>query len=347
MPWNWGDLMSEPSPIIFSAPDAGSRSAGEALRVAREAQGLTLEGLAANIKVAPAKLEALEQGRYDQLPDASFTRALAMTVCRSLKLDPAGVLAALPAASPVSLATGKPPLNQPFKESRGGSPLFDKHLDWSALLSFKWLAPIVLLLGAVLIYALPKSIQLPAWVEHLTQAAPQAAAPASSEAPEQAASALAPEPLVMAADPAPSAPVADAASAPAASASAVSTLKLDTADSANAATSGGGQSPAGADPRLGGVVPAAGSQASGAQGTVAPSSLSLTASESAWVEIRDARGQKVLSRHVVAGESLALEGEAPLTLRIGNAAAVQLSFRGQPIDLVPHTRSNVARLELK
>jgi len=124
--------MSEPSPIIFSAPDAGSRSAGEALRVAREAQGLTLEGLAANIKVAPAKLEALEQGRYDQLPDASFTRALAMTVCRSLKLDPAGVLAALPAASPVSLATGKPPLNQPFKESRGGSPLFDKRLVGAA-----------------------------------------------------------------------------------------------------------------------------------------------------------------------------------------------------------------------
>ncbi len=157
--------MTEPMPIILSSPDAGNRGAGEILRLAREAQNMTLEGLAAIIKVTPAKLEALEQGQYDRLSDANFTRALAMTVCRALKLDPTEVLAALPAARPAALAEGKPPLNQPFKDVRGGAPLFDRQWDWSALLSFRWLAPITLLAGAVAIYVLPDSVEVPAWVQ--------------------------------------------------------------------------------------------------------------------------------------------------------------------------------------
>jgi cytoskeleton protein RodZ len=191
----------------------------------------------------------------------------------------------------------------------------------------------------VLIYALPKSIQLPAWVEHFTHADPQLATPPASDVPAQAASAAEPERSAVLPEPASSEPVA-AAPAPSAPASAVATLTLDSAGA-------GGVSPSSSpDPRLvdAATAPTAGSPAATPSAT---GSVSLMASESAWVEIRDARGQKVLSRHVVAGESLALEGEAPLTLRIGNAAAVQLSFRGQPVDLVPHTRSNVARLELK
>ena len=32
--------------------------------------------------------EALEAGRYHELPDTTFARALAKTVCRVLKIDP-------------------------------------------------------------------------------------------------------------------------------------------------------------------------------------------------------------------------------------------------------------------
>ena len=72
--------------------------------------------LAATIKVAPAKLEALEQDRYGELPNATFTRALAQSVCRSLKIDPRPVLALLPQvdAPPLEDAMGK--LNTPFQE---------------------------------------------------------------------------------------------------------------------------------------------------------------------------------------------------------------------------------------
>ena len=40
-------------------------------------------------------------------------------------------------------------------------------------------------------------------------------------------------------------------------------------------------------------------------------------------------------------------GHCRFKLKIGNAAATQLQFRGQAVDLAPVTRDNVARLELK
>ena len=65
------------------------------------------------------------------------------------------------------------------------------------------------------------------------------------------------------------------------------------------------------------------------------------------VEARDGRGQLLLSRTVQPGESVGLDGALPIRLTIGNAAATQLGFRGQAIDLSQRTRDNVARIELQ
>lgn len=347
--------MTEPTPIILSSPDAGNRGAGEILRRAREAQNMTLEGLASNIKVTTAKLEALEQGQFDRLPDANFTRALAMTVCRALKLDPTEVLAALPAAKPTALAEGKPPLNQPFKDVRGGSPLFDHQLNWAALLSFKWLAPLVLLVAAAVIYLVPESASLPGWLGKMTQSV--------SHGKEAAA----PEPVASDAQVVPpaasAAEMAGAASVPASVALSASggvggSLVLDSADaSASAPVQAAAQ-----DPRLvqavsSPVAPAAlpntpvamnKATSPGSSGVSASDGpLVLTVGEDSWIEVRDGKGGKLLSRHVTAGETLNLDGPAPLSLRIGNAPGVQVSYRGQAVDLKPLTRNNVARVELK
>ena len=71
-----------------------------------------------------------------------------------------------------------------------------------------------------------------------------------------------------------------------------------------------------------------------------------TASES-WVEVSDAQGRTLIARLVLPGEAIALDGNLPLHVRIGNASATQLSFRGQSIDLVKTARDNVARLDLQ
>jgi cytoskeleton protein RodZ len=41
-----------------------------------------------------------------------------------------------------------------------------------------------------------------------------------------------------------------------------------------------------------------------------------------------------------------LDGALPLRVTIGNAAATQVSFRGQPVDLSANTLGNVARIQL-
>lgn len=331
---------------MLSTPDVVQRGAGDILRQAREAHGMTIEALSATIKVPPAKLDALEKGRYDLLQDPNYVRALAMTVCRALRIDAKAVLSQLPAARQVPLVSDKEPLNQPFKESRVGTSMFDHgRLSFAALMHPKWLAPMALLLAALVIYFLPDSIELPRWMDRTTSVAePADAAPSvaeiasAAEAASHVASAASqlipsvPSGVASVAQPASSASQADLAvpvSAPV-SASAASTprgtLMLDPVAAA------------GATPAASSSTPAAGGARASAQ---------LLTRQTAWIEVKDAQGTKLLSRQVQAGESLSVDGVAPLVVRVGNAPAVQLTFKGQVVDLVPYTRNNVARIELK
>ena len=339
--------MSEsPQPIGLNAPDASGRAPGEILRVAREAQGLSLDHLAATLKVTPLKLAALEQGRLDQLPDASFARALAQAVCRALKIDPAPVLAGLPAARVAPLAGDKPALNQPFKETRLAPKMFEGGSEggWARWLRPQWLAPVLLLLAAAVIYLLPESFEWPRWQE-----ASHPVGPASqASVPEQTADGVLPAPAasdVLVLDPA--APAASQASAvePANATSEASILVPATAATAapvtpspNQVTALAASAPALAQPSTTTVQQ---------QGAVADGPVFLSVTEDSWVEVIDGGGNTRLSRIVRAGESMAMGGVSPWRVRIGHAGGVKVSMRGQPVDLTPFTRNNVARLELK
>ncbi|MEP6996164.1 MAG: RodZ domain-containing protein [Betaproteobacteria bacterium] len=66
-----------------------------------------------------------------------------------------------------------------------------------------------------------------------------------------------------------------------------------------------------------------------------------------WTEIRDQRGQTLISRLVDADSVEPFDGTPPFSIVLGNARAVSLVYRGQPVDLAPYTRLNVARLVLR
>jgi len=103
------------------AAPADGITAGMLLRHAREAAGLRVDTLAANLKVPVRKLEALEEDRYDLLPDATFARALASSVCRTLKVDAQPVLERLPqGAQPSLVPAGRPVINEPFRAPGDG-----------------------------------------------------------------------------------------------------------------------------------------------------------------------------------------------------------------------------------
>jgi cytoskeleton protein RodZ len=326
------------SPIGLSVPDASARAPGELLRAAREAQGLSLDHLAATLKVTPAKLAALEEGRLDQLPDASFARALAQTVCRVLKIDPTAVLAGLPAARVAPLAGDKPALNQPFKETRLAPKMFEGGGagGWSRLLRPQWLAPMLLLLAAAVIYLLPESFEWPRW----QGAGHPVGADSQASAPEQTADGVLPQPAASDAlvlDPAASAaPAASQASSeqPASEASAAGFVTPTTSPLPATAASIPAQ-----------ALPSTSITQSPAVAADGPVFLSVT--EDSWVEVIDGSGNTRLSRIVRAGESMAMGGVSPWRMRIGHAGGVKVSMRGQPVDLTPFTRNNVARLELK
>jgi cytoskeleton protein RodZ len=178
---------------IGTAP--ASTTAGQMLRSAREQRGLHIAVLAAATKVPQTKLEALEADRYDALPDITFARALAQTVCRALKIDPAPVLARLPhggegqAQGLVHVAGG---LRTPFREHAARdepdeNALYRRPVFWATAL---------VLLGAAVLALAPDNL----WQRfESTPAEPPASAamppvsmdPAAASEPTSAA----PEPL--------------------------------------------------------------------------------------------------------------------------------------------------------
>ena len=87
---------SAPPAVTGSTVQGAPLTAGAMLRNAREAAGLHIGALAVALKVPVRKLEALESDRLDLLPDVVFARALAASVCRTLKVDVGAVLDLLP-----------------------------------------------------------------------------------------------------------------------------------------------------------------------------------------------------------------------------------------------------------
>lgn len=299
------------------------KTAGALLRAARERQGLHIAALAAAIKVAPRKLDALEHDRYDELPDATFTRALAQTVCRTLKIDARPVLALLPQPDLGRLEHVSGSLNAPFRDRPGRD---DSGLAASAIRPLVW-ASAVLMVAALVMHFLPAGVwETTQPVVSPASAAATAMAPAASAATEAPAPATAVALEIAVPEQAPSA-AGVAAPVPAPAASAAERVVVMPATQAVSST-----------PSV--PLPAPSASASGAL-------MSLRASAPSWVKVEDGRGQQLLSRTLQPGESVGVDGALPLRLTIGNAAATQVGFRGQPVDLQAVTRDNVARIELK
>jgi len=61
---------------------------GVELARARQAAGLAVADVAQQLKFAPRQIEALEEGRFDDLPTGTFARGMVRSYARLLKIDP-------------------------------------------------------------------------------------------------------------------------------------------------------------------------------------------------------------------------------------------------------------------
>ncbi|MEF7616030.1 helix-turn-helix domain-containing protein [Aquincola sp. MAHUQ-54] len=300
--------------------EAVAATAGSLLKAAREKQGIHVAALAASIKVTPRKLEALESDRYEELPDMTFVRALAKTVCRTLKIDADPVLALLPHRSDRggALADVSTGLNQPFRErpSRSDPP------EWAVLQKPVLWGAGLMLVAALVVYLVPEGLT-PSWL-----GGPSVSEGADEVIPSSAAGA--------------SAAVGEAVEAASAAIETVHSVPSAAELPASAAEV---PAPVAAAPAASVPAPAASGAGGGAAALVA-GPLVLRATAESWIEVRDGGGRVLLSRTLQPGETVGLDGQMPLRATIGNAAGTQVSFRGQPVD-VSATRDNVARLELQ
>jgi cytoskeleton protein RodZ len=296
---------------VAEAPAAGQVSAGTLLRRAREAAGLHVAAVAVALKVPVRKLEALEDDRYDDMGDAVFIRALASSVCRTLKTDPQPVLERLPQTAAPRLLKDNQGLNAPFRAPSDAAPP-----GWrDALRQPVPLAVIALLLAALLIYVLP--------IRHGedTPVASTSAAPSVVATQQPAPSAVT--------DPAPAAQVA----------ANVETPPSPSATQANAP----GAAEESATPTPQAPAPAA----SAAAPAPASGIVVIRTKGESWVEVVDAKGTVGLRKLMQAGESAGASGALPLKVTIGKVDMTEVQVRGKPFDLKRVSQDNVARFEVK
>ncbi len=299
-------------------------TAGALMRQARESYGVHPEALAVALKVSVSKIEALEADRYDEFPDNVFMRALAASVCRTLKIDAAQVLALLPSGAPQPLQVTRG-LNASFKDP---TIRFKSESVLETPSKSRWVlvAVAVLLVGALAVAFFPRkepgqdSAGAVAVSGHVGGSAvdggePVAAVEPGTEAAPAAESPTGTEPAVVAA-------ATESVTAPAAALDGASAPVLA---AAAPAAPGSAPLPAGDPDKV----------------------LEVRAREPSWIKIVSAVNGVVLQRELAAGESVVATGAPPFNVTVGRPDATDVIIRGQPMSMAGYAHGRVARFEVK
>ncbi|MBS1212266.1 MAG: transcriptional regulator [Proteobacteria bacterium] len=303
-------------------------SPGLQLRKARENRRISVEAVAAELRVLPKVIEALEGDDYAHLPSPVFVRGYLRNYARAVNLAPEPLIEMynLSTASDAAVVASQ------FQED----VIEERQIRWGLYLGV--LGTLVLLLlwggsgrGLRFWEPVPPTVEPIAKVPERDSLPPGLALNDSSPAPAP----REPEPAPAVAN-VESAPASVASSAPqaptpepAASPASVSTAAPQAPVQTNPVASSPASQPV--------VVSEIG------QG---PDTLTVRLSADSWVAIRDASGQRLVYGNLSAGTMRAIRGQAPFALVIGNSPAAQVEFNGQPVELLKHTKGLVSRMKV-
>jgi cytoskeleton protein RodZ len=333
---------------------------GYPLAQARVRAGLSVEQAAARIRLHPKQLRAIEDEDLQALPAPAYVNGFVRNYARELGLDPAPLIEALNAKLQLRGLTARAP-----DLGTGGpmpSPMLDERA-WRHLV----LAGIVLALVCALLIGV--------WMAHSASrdrdsAAQPGRAPTSSRTPEAPAAMTgaggsAPGAVTApASDSAGTAPPAPVGAPPTSAAGSGATGAAGAApDSAAgsvawAAAAGPASAEAAASPASAGTQTDAANRGAAAASsripvaTLTPAAgasggLVLRFSDRSWVEVSQPDGRVLLARNGEPGSMELVNSSAPLVLVVGRADAVQVEYRGQPVNLKPYVNlKGVARVVL-
>lgn len=281
---------------------------GEQLRQAREARGLSVADLARSIKLEPKVIENLESDAYDKLPPPAFVRGYLRAIAKEFGIDSAQLIATFDMYGAVEA-----PELADFK-SRAPVQITSE----SSVIRY---TTVVLCIVMIIMVALW-------WRSHRGSALDLGRVGAASDiVPAEPATPLAYDfDIVEHPDipyfSAPAEPIAAPEPDRQDNESPSSTVDVGTANMGEAPSSS--------------AEPAVGDEAE----------IVIRAKQEAWVDVADASGRRLYFDLARPDRELRLRGEPPYKLVIGNAAAVEVEFRGQPVAIERNANEGVARFQL-
>jgi cytoskeleton protein RodZ len=305
----------------------GLASVGAALAGVREEQQRSLESVAADLHLQPEVVRAIENGDEAKLPAPTFLRGYVRSYARLLGLDDAALTAQLPL-----LDEYRPvPLKRVGMRRRSGVSLpRGKWLVWSL---------VVAALAVMIVYGVPAlerlwsqrsgepvsdQLQLPlTGSEESTESAESVLLPVPNESP------VGEEPLI-------EAEVTEAVQSggsgalvdqPGTDEEKQSEAKQTLSVEAEADQEKPSESREAAPRRAG------------------PAVIQMRFLEDSWVEM-EANGRKLVVGVQPAGSERTVRAEPPIRILLGNAPGVELTYRGEAVDITSHQRGKVARLTL-
>lgn len=311
---------------------AASASPGARLREARERAGLSAQDLAARLHLHVAIVEHLEADRFDALPEPAYIRGYLRAAARALEMEEGPLIAAFEAQGLREPRFESPPVvaqGRVSGASRG-------HRKSPYVVGLVILGAVAVLIGYAWFERQPPVGTAERFtIQERTEPLPP---PVAESAPPQAVTE--PEPSVPPpALAAPDTPVPDPLAGPSPEAlpppvtgDTDRAVEAETPPAAAPPPSAETPAPATAEPPP--VAAGAGE-------------LRLVFVEDSWVEIHDAREERLLVGLMREGTERRLSGTPPYRVFLGNAPGVRVQIEGQDYDASRHARSdNTARFVL-
>ncbi|HVT35358.1 MAG TPA: RodZ domain-containing protein, partial [Nevskiaceae bacterium] len=291
-------------------------SPGQMIRNARERARLTMEDLAAQMKLARPTLDALEHDNFEALLEPVYVRGYYRKCAKLLNLSEKDLIDAYQA-----MVSPKAPSAPSKLRLASGTELgSDRKLPL-------WMAGgmgVLALIVASLVWNLVKAPPQPAPLLQPTPAITESAAPPVAPA------AATTDTTGPGEEPArPAEPRAQNSAPTAVTTTTVAPAALPPKPAATAAAA-----PA-----------AAGSSAASAAGEEKP--LTLEFSITSWARVSDGNGKTLLNSLMHAGDKRSFKAATPYAVFLGNAPGVTAQFEGKSVDLAKYTGDNLtARFSL-
>lgn len=328
--------------------DTIKKSAGERLRNAREAKGMTQQNVADRLCLKLSTVRDIEDDKAPVELAATFLRGYIRSYARLVQIPEAELLPEATQHAPIRPAKITPMQNYSLNSRRSR-----KKRD-GLLTTFTWLIIFVVVgLTVAWWWQNHKAAQSELTNSVSTQdnegAGTSQSIPLSTDPSSQQATQSESQPVANDTQPE---PAAQPETTPSASTAPATDNNAATPAASSTATSPAQTPSATTAPAVSTSLPAqpASQAADNAQSTQTPASaeaLTLQFTGDCWLEVSDASGKKLFSGLQHSGGSLNLTGKLPYHLKIGAPASVSVQFRGQPVDLSRFVhRNQVARLNV-